>query len=475
VWILAVPFATAQIPQFTQFAIPGLAFPMSNGFASADFDGDGFTDLAVISNVGPRVYRSTGDGNLVDVTALLPGLLPGNQRTAAFVDIDGDGASELLLTWSGLARLFRWQNGTWNDLSANLPTGIATISGAAAADVDLDGDQDLVCAGSFIDAGTNQLLVNDGTGVFTATFPFSGQSFHALVADFDGDFDGDVVFARPGVQLFRNDGLAGFTDVTATRLPANLGNPPFVTFGDVDGDATIDLFVGGNTGADRILRNDGLGTFTSTNGLPGGIGSTTNSALCDVDQDGDLDLWRGNVNYGLPTLLLNDGNGFFLNEPARLPAVIAFASQCDAADLDGDGDPELFLGGFGTTTSVLWNRHRHLASPIAPAPGVDWNIELASMPGYGTTPRFAILAVGLAKLPAAVELQPWGDLWIDFAAPSLFLPAFFQPFDGPQFLTLSIPPGPQLSGLPLFLQGMLEEPPGLPFAHLTALVATAIQ
>ena len=475
VWLFATSAAVAQVPQFRPFVLPGVAFPLSNGFAAGDFDGDGDIDLTLISNLGPRVYRNAGSGALEDITALLPGPIAGNQRTAAFVDVDGDGAKELLLTWSGLARLLRWQNGAWLDISANLPAGLATISGAAAADLDLDGDQDLVCAGSFLDAGTNQLLINDGAGHFTATFPFSGQSFQTLAADVDGDGDRDVVFARPGVQLFRNDGTAGFTEVTATKLPGNLGQPSFVAIGDVNGDTTLDIFVGGGALTDRFLTNDGTGTFTIGNGLPGGLGSTSGSALADVDGDGDLDLWRGTLNYGLPTLLLNDGFGFFTNAPSRLPPTIAWASQCDAADLDGDGDPELLLAGLSVTASVLWNLHRHVASDVAPVPGVDWNIELASQPGYGTTSRFALLAIGLARLPNAIDLPPWGDLWIDFAAPTLFLPAWFQPFDGPQFLTISMPPIPQLTGLPLFLQGILEEPPGLPFAHFTRLVATTVQ
>lgn len=466
--------ATAQPPQFTAEPLPGVVFPISSDYALGDFDGDGDVDLTLVSGVVPIVLENRGGGTLANVTAALPAPLPQNQRAAAFVDIDGDGARELLLTWTGLARLFRWQNGAFVDISGNLPAGLATIHDATALDIDADGDEDLVCAGSFIDSGADQLLLNDGTGHFTLATPFTGASFQVVAFDVDGDLDQDLVFARPGAQLWRNDGNGVFTNVSATHLPGNLGSPAYVTKGDVNGDGAIDLYIG-TPGAERFLANDGTGHFTVATGVPGGLGSPSNSVLVDVDGDGDLDLWRGTLNLFVPTLLLNDGFGNFTNAPQRIPAITAWASQCDAGDIDGDGDPELLLGGLSVAPAVLWNRHRHVDSPQAPVVGADWNIEVWNQPGYGTTPRFGILAVGLVLLPAAVDLPPWGNLWLDLSVPALFYPVGFLPFDGAQTVTIAIPAIPSLVGLGVHAQALIEEPPGLPFAHFTNLSSTTIQ
>ncbi len=468
------PFAQAQVSQFEPWPLPAIPVPLVNGYETADFDSDGDLDLLALGSFGPVLYENAGGGRLLPTA--LPGPFPANLRAAEFVDVDGDGAKELFLSWSGERRLYRHQPTGWVDVSTNLPPGIPNVHGVVAMDVDSDGDQDLVCGGSFIDNGQDQLLLNDGTGVFTSSLPFTGTSFQVIACDVDGDFDLDLLFFRPGLQLWRNDGAGTFTDVTASNLPAGLASPGAVATGDVDGDGDIDLFAGASGFGDRILVNNGNGTFFVGAPMPGGIGSASNSVFADVDGDGDLDLWRGNLNYGLPTLLLNNGLGAFTNAPSRLPPeVIAFASQCAAADLDGDGDPDLLLAGLGTTPSLLWNLHRHVTNVAPPAPGAVWNLEFASQPGYGTTLRAALLGIGFGALPGAVEVPPWGSLWLDTNAPTLYLPFYFQPLDAPLPVSIAIPALPGLSGLPIFVQGLVEEPPGLPFAHFTNLVATAFQ
>lgn len=472
---LAAAARSQVAPQFQSSLLPGVSFPLATDVVFGDCDADGDLDLFLLSSFGGKLYRNDGSGGFTDRTPALP-VLAGNQRTAAFVDIDGDGRRDLLLCWTGSARLFRsMPDGSWLELPANLPPGLPTVHGAVGVDLDGDGDEDIVCAGHILDGGRNQLLTNDGTGVFSASEPCPGTSFQVLVGDVDGDGDRDVLYSRNGLQLWRNDGAGVFTDGSASQLPAGLGSPSGMALGDVDADGTLDLVLGASSLGDRVLSNDGLGNFTLAATIPaGGLGSATTVSLADVDGDGDLDYVRGTANYGQPTLLLNDGFGNFANDPTRLPALTTFVAQMRAADLDGDGDPDLVLSGLGVPPAVLWNLHRHLAEFAPPVVGGLWEVDLASQPGYGLAGRTGLLAIGLGRLAVPLSIAPYGALGLDPAAPFVTFATAYGAGDAPFRFQLGVPGVPALRGLPLFAQGLVEEAPGAGL-RFTALLATAIR
>jgi len=117
-----------------------------------------------------------------------------------------------------------------------------------------------------------------------------------------GDVDGDGLpdVFLPGMEhgstLYRNHGDWQFEDVT---LLANLGlvNPRATgaAFVDVDADGDLDLFVTSLGSGVQLFLNDGAGQFldyTAQANLPQS-GGATSVALADMDQDGDLDLYTG--------------------------------------------------------------------------------------------------------------------------------------------------------------------------------------
>ena len=136
-------------------------------------------------------------------------------------------------------------------------------------------------------------------------------------------------------------------------------------FFDADGDKDLDLYVvsGGNEfygkmpeQFDRLYLNDARGNFSrSVNALPPMYDIKSCARPCDIDRDGDLDLFVGGrvVGFGYGKspnsyLLINDGRGKFSDQTNNLSTGLRKAGLItDAvwADYDGDKDPDLILAG----------------------------------------------------------------------------------------------------------------------------------
>jgi Tfp pilus assembly protein PilF len=250
-------------------------------------------------------------------------------------DADGDGLDDLYVAQpSGLPnRLFRARgDGTFEDVTDRAGVGVLDDTAQSLfADVDNDGDQDLVLA-----TGTRPLLfVNDGAGRFTHvpdgfrfSRPLQGALTSIAMADYDRDgfldlylcvysyFYGageekagtpapyhDARNGPPGV-LFRNDGHGRFVDATA-QAGLDEGNDRYhfaAAWADFDEDGWIDLYVANDFGTKNLYRNRGRGdggvvTFEDV-AAPAGVldhGAGMSSTFLDYDNDGRLDIYAGNM------------------------------------------------------------------------------------------------------------------------------------------------------------------------------------
>ena len=254
-------------------------------------------------------------------------------------------------------------------------------SGAAAADFDGDGRLDLAA----IDGLHSKLYVNRGDGTFddrSAAWGldrFAGAG--AVAADYDNDGDQDLYICDHfgGARLLRNDG-GRFTDVTA-ESGAGCSDPCFsASFGDVDRDGDLDLFVpcsgdyytkipmppfdARDGQPDHLYINDGHGHFTQE-GEARGVDSTgwgLASSFCDFDGDGDDDLYVAN-DFGLNELYVNDGTGHFDDVAAKAGASDrGYGMGVTWGDVDNDGDFDAYI-------SDIWSEfHAVFIDPDYPLP-----------------------------------------------------------------------------------------------------------
>ncbi len=142
-----------------------------------------------------------------------------------------------------------------------------------------------------------------------------------------------------------------------TLLPQKYSQEgPFISTGDMDGDGREDFFIGGAfKQPGKIFLQDINGSFRSKDLLTGTKNEEDmQSILFDADGDKDLDLlvvsgsteFEINSSFYQPRLYINDGKGNFRQDSAAFSPLVRTPAKCiAAADVDGDGDMDIFIGG----------------------------------------------------------------------------------------------------------------------------------
>jgi hypothetical protein len=244
------------------------ALDATKALVLGDVDGDSDLDL-LVGNLGEpcRLLRNDGSGTFTDVTAAQMPNVERETRAIALGDVDGDSDLDLVLG-NGLSRgeqngLFvNDGTGRFSDASAtHMPTAwpFPTAS-IALGDVDGDGDLDVAVGNDELGLGRfNRLYENDGSGRFRdreLVYDYF-RTFAIAFADVDRDGDLDVVCGDNDHhdKLYLNDGRGGFRDASWPRLPATSDRTRALALGDVDGDGDVDVVRGSDWLQSTLLIN----------------------------------------------------------------------------------------------------------------------------------------------------------------------------------------------------------------------------
>ncbi|MEP2935726.1 MAG: FG-GAP-like repeat-containing protein [Gilvibacter sp.] len=292
------------------------------GISFADFDGDGWDDITVPSNLGEPVYFYKNNGGTFSQVSFTIDDQLSETKAVVWVDFDNDGDKDLFVSSPEAPNQFyRNDDFVFTDItaSAGLPTTAVFTHSASWGDYDNDGFLDVFLANKDLDMIIpNMLYHNDGDGTFT---------------------------------------LAN----TSSNIGDRTENTFQGTFYDINNDGWMELYLIN----DRIItknvmyKNTGSGTFNDISFFSGTDYqmAAMSAAIQDYDYDGFIDMYITNTTYDASdpvpgnVLMKNNGDETFSNQAA--PAAVRFDYfSWGAVWLDGDNDsyPDFYVSGQFNTT-----------------------------------------------------------------------------------------------------------------------------
>jgi len=320
--------------------------PGANAIGVADLNGDGYLDYVILETPVGAVYTYVYQPTLgcyQQIASYPTGTSP---IAVAVADFNSDGFPDLAVANAGsdvVTILLGHGDGTFT--SSSMPAGLLG-TGLISADFNGDGIPDLAVANG--NGGGVAIFLGKGDGTFAAAPTLSGLAAWSLVAD---DFNGDgkidlAVTASGGIDIFTGNGDGTFNAPYMVPVPGSASSVSRVIAGDFNGDGKVDLAVSNGTnvvpssGQVTVLMGNGDGTFTAANSstIPN---APVQIAVADFNLDGKLDFAALDTT-GVVTVLTGKGDGTFDSPPYTATTEVLTPLQGFAvADMDGDGRPDI--------------------------------------------------------------------------------------------------------------------------------------
>tara|TARA_R110002110_G_scaffold53787_4_gene154892 strand:- start:210 stop:3437 length:3228 start_codon:yes stop_codon:yes gene_type:complete len=375
-----------------------------------DLDGDGDMDIVGVSDPGDKLlwYENNGSQSFT-VRTIASGTSVNALHGLFVIDLDDDGDMDIIATSRTYGTATKNLTYYLNNGSQVFTTGqyqneitTAISRNVVAGDFDSDGDKDILIAQSYT-SGYIFLLRNNGSLVFSVSELIDSSintAWGISAADMDKDGDLDIVVGSSNsgtntdfIAWYENNGTGIFTKNSITTTTDSVRSLFAI---DIDSDGDMDFAsVSYDNNTVSWYQNNGSQVFTKID-IDTGANGAHDVTAADVDGDGDIDVLSANQTDNTIALYLNNGSEVFTKK--IITNTLSGARTVRFADMDGDGDLDIVTTAQSDELSWFENK---LTNSWSGATNTNWdtttNWSLGSIP-LGTTD---VLITNTANKPAA--------------------------------------------------------------------------